>query len=254
MDQEKVGKFIAKLRKEKKYTQVQLGIIIHADHKIISKCECGTYAPDIKFLRPLSEALGITINELLAGEKNPALEKENTTEKDDFIVNNLITYTKQEKKRFLPPLLIIVFSLLLILFVLGGFYLVLEYHQWRRVDFDKTNDTYVIQGSVLYNQTESIYSVNKIAYNSEYIGTLKEPLIKELSVRLFLEDELLSEKSFSFKEVILFHKSLQNISFYEESVEVNFQKEKELKLLIQYKDQYDEEKLDIIYFNQYSKH
>lgn len=254
MDQEKVGKFIAKLRKEKKYTQVQLGLLIHADHKMISKWECGTYAPDIKFLRPLSEALGITINELLAGEKNPALEKENTTEKDDFIVNNLITYTKQEKKRFLPPLLIIVFSLLLILFVLGGFYLVLEYHQWRRVDFDKTNDTYVIQGSVLYNQSETNYYIDSVLYNANYIGTTKEPIVKEISAQLYLEEQLLGEKEFVFNEFVTFHKALQNIYFYDVSSSIKFHKEKEIKLLIQYKDQYDEEKLDIIYFNQYSKH
>lgn len=69
MDQVKVGKFIASLRKEKGLTQEALGQRLGVTNKTVSRWETGAYMPDIELLVPLGEALGVSVNELLAGER-----------------------------------------------------------------------------------------------------------------------------------------------------------------------------------------
>lgn len=69
MDQIKVGKFIAALRKEQGLTQETLGQKLGVTNKTISRWETGAYMPDIELLIPLGETLGISVNELLAGER-----------------------------------------------------------------------------------------------------------------------------------------------------------------------------------------
>lgn len=69
MDQAKVGKFIASLRKEKGLTQEGLGQRLGVSNKTVSRWENGNYMPDIELLVPLGEILGVSVNELLAGER-----------------------------------------------------------------------------------------------------------------------------------------------------------------------------------------
>lgn len=65
MDQVKVGKFIAALRKEQGLTQEALGERLGVTNKTVSRWENGNYMPDIELLVPL----GVSVNELLAGER-----------------------------------------------------------------------------------------------------------------------------------------------------------------------------------------
>ncbi|MDE7004315.1 MAG: helix-turn-helix domain-containing protein [Oscillospiraceae bacterium] len=69
MDQMKVGKFIAALRKEQGLTQEALGEKLGVTNKTVSRWENGNYMPDIELLVPLGELLGVSVNELLAGER-----------------------------------------------------------------------------------------------------------------------------------------------------------------------------------------
>lgn len=69
MNQEKIGKFIAKCRKEKKLTQVQLAEQLGTTDKSVSKWENGVCLPDSSLYEPLCNILGISINELFAGQE-----------------------------------------------------------------------------------------------------------------------------------------------------------------------------------------
>lgn len=69
MDQEKVGKFISTMRKQRGLTQEQLGERLGVTNKTVSRWETGKYMPDIDKLQELSAILGVSINELLAGEQ-----------------------------------------------------------------------------------------------------------------------------------------------------------------------------------------
>ena len=81
MDQVKIGKFIAECRKEKNLTQAQLAEKLNITDKAISKWERGVAMPDSSIMLDLCDILGISVNELLNGEKiivegnNPKSEK-----------------------------------------------------------------------------------------------------------------------------------------------------------------------------------
>lgn len=69
MDQIKIGKFIASMRKKQGMSQKQLAERIDVTDKTISKWETGNRMPDASILLKLSSELQINVNELLAGEK-----------------------------------------------------------------------------------------------------------------------------------------------------------------------------------------
>ncbi len=69
MDQVKIGKFICSTRKQQGMTQEQLGEHLGVTNKTVSRWETGKYMPDVDKLQDLSVILGISINELLAGER-----------------------------------------------------------------------------------------------------------------------------------------------------------------------------------------
>ena len=71
MDKVKIGHFTAACRKNKKLTQEQLAEKLGISKNAVSKWERGICVMDISLLRPLSEILGVSVNDILAGEKIP---------------------------------------------------------------------------------------------------------------------------------------------------------------------------------------
>lgn len=69
MENEKMGQFIAALRKSNHMTQKDLAEKLHVSDKAVSKWERGLSCPDVSLLLPLSDILGVTVAELLNGEK-----------------------------------------------------------------------------------------------------------------------------------------------------------------------------------------
>lgn len=69
MDMTKMGAFLQELRREQGLTQEQLGERLHISSKTISRWETGTYMPPVDMLMALSELYGLSINELVAGER-----------------------------------------------------------------------------------------------------------------------------------------------------------------------------------------
>lgn len=82
MDQKKIGKFILQLRKEKNMTQQKLADKIGVTDRAISKWENGRGMPDISLINPLCQELGITVNELLSGERLNSEEYQNKFEEN----------------------------------------------------------------------------------------------------------------------------------------------------------------------------
>ena len=74
MDMSKMGAFLQSLRREQGLTQEQLGEKLHISSKTISRWETGTYMPPVEMLLALSELYGVSMNELVAGERIPPEE------------------------------------------------------------------------------------------------------------------------------------------------------------------------------------
>lgn len=97
MDSFKTGEFIKTLRTEKGFTQKELSIILNCTDKAISRWETGKGFPDIVFLTPLAKTLGVTVNELLAGER---LSQEELVTKSDEVIISTMQEAENDKKKW----------------------------------------------------------------------------------------------------------------------------------------------------------
>lgn len=98
MNQEAIGKFISACRKEKGLTQMQLAEKLNITNRAVSKWETGKSCPDASIMLKLCDILGITVNELLSGERIPVEDYRKKAEE------NLIQL-QQEKDRAQKDLL-----------------------------------------------------------------------------------------------------------------------------------------------------
>lgn len=97
MDQIKIGKFISSLRKEHNMTQLVLADKLGVSDRAISKWENGRGLPEVSLMKPLCEILGITLDELLCGER---IEKSDVSAvSEQNIINVLFEREKEIRKR-----------------------------------------------------------------------------------------------------------------------------------------------------------
>lgn len=69
MDVKRTGSFIAEMRKGKNMTQAELAAKLQVTDKAVSRWERGVGYPDITLLEPLAGQLGVTVLDILRGEK-----------------------------------------------------------------------------------------------------------------------------------------------------------------------------------------
>ena len=93
MDQLKIGKFIAKQRKAKNLTQMQLAEKLNITDKAISKWERGISMPDTSIMLELCDILKVSVKELLCGE---VINMDNNSEKNEQL---LLDMAKEIEKR-----------------------------------------------------------------------------------------------------------------------------------------------------------
>lgn len=100
MDLILTGEFLRELRKEKGYTQEQLGELLGVTNKTVSRWETGNYMPPVEILQRLSELYGITINEILAGKR--LSDDEYKKKADENIITALdgSVFSMKDKRKF----------------------------------------------------------------------------------------------------------------------------------------------------------
>lgn len=116
MNQAKIGKFIAELRKEKGLTQEQLAEKLGVTSKSISRWENGKTMPYLSLMKPLCNELEITINDLLSGEK---IEKPNYQAKFEENILNTINYTDKKINKIKLIFKIVIFCILLLVIIVA---------------------------------------------------------------------------------------------------------------------------------------
>ena len=95
MDQLKIGKFIAECRKQKGLTQMQLSEKLGITDKAISKWERGISMPDASIMLEVCDILGISVNELLSGEK---INMENNDQKNEQLLLEMAKELEKKNK------------------------------------------------------------------------------------------------------------------------------------------------------------
>ncbi len=93
MNQVKIGQFISECRKSKNMTQAQLAEKLNITDRAISKWETGKGMPDSSIMLELCNELGITVNELLSGER---ISMNDYTKKME---ENLLELKKSEEEK-----------------------------------------------------------------------------------------------------------------------------------------------------------
>lgn len=93
MDNLKMGELIREARREKGLTQMDVARKFGITDRAVSKWERGLCAPDIGILEDLAELLGLSVAELIAGERK---QPEEDREKIEAAVKETISYSQKE--------------------------------------------------------------------------------------------------------------------------------------------------------------
>ncbi|MBQ8627701.1 MAG: helix-turn-helix domain-containing protein [Agathobacter sp.] len=124
MNQVKIGKFIAEMRKQQNLTQRQLAEQVGVSDKTVSKWETGRSMPDNGVLMDVCMILHISVNELLSGEKFP---EENYVDKAEENMIELVKESEMHRKKgnwsivgTVIGLVMLVFACLGVIFSWGG--------------------------------------------------------------------------------------------------------------------------------------
>ena len=95
MDQEKVGRIIKTLRKDRGMTQIELALCLNVTDRAVSKWERGLGCPDISLLTRLSEIFSVDIGSIIDGDMEENDKRSGNMKKTKFYVcpicGNIIT-------------------------------------------------------------------------------------------------------------------------------------------------------------------
>ncbi len=158
MDQIKIGKFIARLRKEQNMTQLDLATKLGVTDRAVSKWENGRGLPDISLIKPLCDTLDISINELLSGER---IAEEQTIKVVDQNVLGVLTDREREiKKRKQISALCIILAVVTVIFSL-----VYIFFSGTMLYAELRGDGYSFSAA---QATQKAERVVKLIYNGDY--------------------------------------------------------------------------------------
>lgn len=213
MDLKKVGKFIAELRKRKNLTQDKLGEILGVNGKTISKWERGINAPDISILNNLSAVLGVSVSEILNGERKSLIKIDDITDKIKYYI----------KKNSAKNIKISIIIILIILILFSMLFLISNFNQFKVYNvFSENEKKYDVDGYVILNNKRNFIIIRNIDIRNNIIDTNDELLVKYLKVNLYSNDKSLCEVLYgNYKDFVSINDYLVNKSiFLEDSIEM----------------------------------
>lgn len=148
MDQNKIGEFIKKLRKDNHLTQKEFAELFGVTYQAVSKWENGINIPDISILKEISSKFNVDLNELLDGEVKK----------------------KSNIKKY-------VFVSVCALFIVGSFlvYQFTHHHDFTFKTVSSSCSDFNVLGSMAYNDNKtSIYisSINCLNMDDEKYPTI----------------------------------------------------------------------------------
>ncbi len=185
MNQEKMGKLIAEIRKEKGMTQPELGEKLGVNAQAVSKWESGRNAPDIDKINDLADILEVATSDLLKGVR---------TIRDDHkrSKTSAVLYWINKYKFFL------ISELLLILIVIPLFiYFVNNFGKYYTMSFKSEDSTVLVTGKIITHSTKDYIFLNQVfLINPEEINSNE---VQCLNLYLKNGDEIL----FNYKYEIL---------------------------------------------------
>ena len=194
----KMGNHISELRKEKGFTQKKLAELIDVNDKSISKWEQGNLAPDITVLKPLADTLGVTLDEILCGERLEDIEKKKK--------KNEPLFEKLKRMKFK------IFAYLITLLIMGLFILVIKNNEWKVREVSYTNQIHA-HGTIISNSSRAKLFFYDFYLKDDDKGLMDEIKLKDCLVRVIYDDMEIYSKALSKDEYIYFNTFLNELFF-----------------------------------------
>ncbi len=113
MNGSRIGNFIQKCRKEKGFTQEELGEILGVSGKSISRWENNITMPDVSLITTIADVLEVEVSELLNGQKTnkrEIIESRNT-------IDQVIEYSNYESKNKIKRFNILLFVQIFVILI-----------------------------------------------------------------------------------------------------------------------------------------
>ena len=189
MNQEKIGKFIAKCRKDRNITQEQLAEKLGVTNKSVSRWENGVNMPDYSILKELCNILDIDVNEFLSGEKLRKNEiQSHSIENLDLILKE---YYKMKKQRNIFKYISICVVSISILICIFGVILHVYSKQYNLKGISNILSVYIdedrekeyvgeLDGYEIYVENLRVEELNYRTFNAKYI-VFKDALDKKMT-------------------------------------------------------------------------
>ena len=204
MDQDKIAKFIKRLREENKLTQKDLADKYNISAQAVSKWEKGINIPDIVLLKQISKDFNVSLDNILDGN-----------------------YQKSKKRKVLwiiPIIVIIVIVAIIISRQKNDF-------EFKTISSNCSN--FSITGSIAYNESKSSIYISNIDYCGE---ELKESY-NNIECTLYESGDKVNTKistyNYNNKEAISLSEFLNNVSFNVENYNKTCKNYNESSLFLQ---------------------
>ncbi len=168
MDKKKVGNFISELRQEKGLTQRKLADRLFLTDKAVSKWETGSASPDTSVLVSLSQVLGVTVTELINGQRTKFFSEQAA---ESVIIETLETFQKEKRhisKCEIKKVLILI--ILLIIFLSGIIWAGVQANEYEEIH---SHVLYVESQFAPYDYEKGLKAFNGEMDTTAYVLTYK---------------------------------------------------------------------------------
>lgn len=179
----KLGKYIEDLRKQKKLTQKQLAEQLGLSNTAISKWECGYNLPDISMFDPLSNVLDADIMVLLSlysnAEKNGDFSNKSNKKKIILLICSII---------------LLILNLIIIptsLFIKSSKDKKIQPNEVKAYEIISEDDFINIKGLIVFNDEDNLVMLNNLKYQDDNKGTPKEIYAKSLKIVLLVDNNII---------------------------------------------------------------
>ena len=229
---EKRGKFIAKLRREKGLTQQELGKIINYTDKAISKWEQGKSIPSVEVMKKLADIFDVKVLELMYGEIEDSENKIKIEDRAvDELTNNYHKYRKILFSIILTFLVVIVIGFIFIYFFFIRNSVIVYSVSGENENIVTKNGTLVISNKVSLFNFNMVESKNNMKIKNIRVYYLDRKGNEQLVFKGSNEDYFLEENN-GYKDYNL--SAIENNDTYVEVTYDNDEKES-VKLELQRK-------------------
>ena len=161
MNQEKIGKYIRKIRKDNNLSQEKFAEKLGVTFQAVSKWERGINLPDMAILKAISDEFNIPIDDIINGEESSSCKKS----------CSCTTNSKNSNNKYI--LVIVVLFLILIICIIFLFFNRTSNSNYQINDVETTNNKFKVSGTVIkgekgkYRLGDSVTQIGELKTLSE---------------------------------------------------------------------------------------